>query len=335
MNRSKFLKSIGLATGAVLASPLLAGASLKQEKHKSPAQARGGCVLVPSEGPGPFFLDLTDNTYYFRQDITEDRVGTPMLQRIRVIELENCQPMANVRVNLWCCDQDGLYSGYGDEEGLTYMRGYQITDDNGEVEFHTIFPGWYPGRVVHMHMQVHVNTNYSAVTQYTWPHDAAVEIANNAPDLYADGPDPMTPEMDFAFTDGYENQLATCDWDEDAQIYVSVLEVAVQGSGVDSVGYLESQAALVFSLHQNSPNPAHNFMEIPLQLFKAAEVQLSIWAISGKKIYTKDLGTLAEGSHNLPLNLSSLGISPGSYIYQLDVKAGGRKHHDVKRFLVI
>ena len=60
-----------------------------------------------------------------------------------------------------------------------------------------------------MHFQVHVSTNYSAVSQFTWPHDVAVEIANNSPELYAQGPDPMTPEVDGAFIDGYEHQLAS------------------------------------------------------------------------------------------------------------------------------
>ena len=52
------------------------------------------------------------------------------------------------------------------------MRGYQITDENGEVEFRTIFPGWYNGRVVHMHL-AHVNSNYAAVSQFTWPHESS------------------------------------------------------------------------------------------------------------------------------------------------------------------
>ncbi|MFI9580692.1 intradiol ring-cleavage dioxygenase [Streptomyces sp. NPDC052236] len=37
-----------------------------------------------------------------------------------------------------------------------YLRGTQVTDKSGFVEFKTIFPGWYQGRCVHIHTKVHV-----------------------------------------------------------------------------------------------------------------------------------------------------------------------------------
>ncbi len=37
-----------------------------------------------------------------------------------------------------------------------YLRGTQLTDRHGFVEFTTIFPGWYQGRAVHIHTKVHV-----------------------------------------------------------------------------------------------------------------------------------------------------------------------------------
>ena len=159
MKRGHFLKSLG-------------GLSLLPFVPKLHAQSPPGggsnCILVPSETAGPFPLDLTANEYFFRQDIREDRIGVQMRQKVRIIGAGNCQPMPGVRVNLWHCDRDGNYSGYNTEEGLTYCRGYQITDENGECEFITIVPGWYPGRVTHMHFQVHVSTQYSCLL-YTSP----------------------------------------------------------------------------------------------------------------------------------------------------------------------
>jgi protocatechuate 3,4-dioxygenase beta subunit len=38
--------------------------------------------------------------------------------------------------------------------GKKFLRGYQITDDNGTVRFTTIYPGWYHGRAVHIHFKV-------------------------------------------------------------------------------------------------------------------------------------------------------------------------------------
>ena len=329
MERKSFLKSIGLGGLAVLAAPFV---SLAKGK---PAPQRGGCALIPAETPGPFPLDLNENVFFFRQDITEGLPGTPVIQRMRIIGLENCHPMPNIRVNIWCCDLEGNYSGYGDLEGLTYMRGYQITDDNGEVEFRMVFPGWYPGRVVHMHFQVYVSTNYSAISQYTWPHETAVEIANNSPELYAQGPDPMTPEVDFAFADGYEHQLASLEWDENEQSYVSFIEVAVEGAGVDGVGYLESQSNQVFSLGNNMPNPSADYTIFPITLHKDAEVEIEVWCITGQKIYSEKLGGKQVGTHNYKLNFFEKGLTKGSYIFQTNVKHAGRTHNDLRRFLVL
>jgi protocatechuate 3,4-dioxygenase beta subunit len=32
----------------------------------------------------------------------------------------------------------------------------QRTDDRGVAEFHTIYPGWYYDRAVHIHLKVHI-----------------------------------------------------------------------------------------------------------------------------------------------------------------------------------
>jgi len=109
MKRSQFLTSIGAALSAPFALPL---ASLGQSRKDPSEASRSNCVLVPSETAGPFPLDLTENAFFFRQEIQEDRVGVRLRQRIRVLGADNCEPMANVRVNIWHCDRDGDYSGY-------------------------------------------------------------------------------------------------------------------------------------------------------------------------------------------------------------------------------
>jgi protocatechuate 3,4-dioxygenase beta subunit len=89
--------------------------------------------------------------------------------RIAVQDITSCAPLANAGVELWHCDAQGYYSGIsgenpggggqptGDENlETTFLRGIQITDPDGMVEFATIYPGWYTGRTVHIHMKVHV-----------------------------------------------------------------------------------------------------------------------------------------------------------------------------------
>jgi protocatechuate 3,4-dioxygenase beta subunit len=61
-----------------------------------------------------------------------------------------------VQVDVWQCDAGGVYSDDANtgEPGGRFLRGYQIADANGVVQFTTIYPGWYPGRTVHIHYRV-------------------------------------------------------------------------------------------------------------------------------------------------------------------------------------
>jgi protocatechuate 3,4-dioxygenase beta subunit len=126
-------------------------------------------VLTPEATEGPFYLDLLDKV---RSDITEGNDGTPLDLKITVVDATGCSPIKDAAIDVWHCDAGGVYSGFsqaGDggpgggpggaraaSDGQTFLRGTQITDANGLGEFRTIYPGWYRGRAVHIHMKVHV-----------------------------------------------------------------------------------------------------------------------------------------------------------------------------------
>ncbi|WP_446212712.1 hypothetical protein [Micromonospora sp. IBSANI012] len=46
-----------------------------------------------------------------------------------------------------------------------YLRGAQVTNADGIVEFTTVWPGWYRGRTVHIHAMVHVGDQRVLTTQ--------------------------------------------------------------------------------------------------------------------------------------------------------------------------
>jgi protocatechuate 3,4-dioxygenase beta subunit len=205
MKRKDFLRGFGLiGVGSVLP-----GKAMPNDRMTPSGPLPPNCTLIPSETAGPFPLDLTENQTFFRQDVREDRGGIRLDQKIKIIGAENCLPMPNVRVNIWHCDKDGLYSGYSTEVGKTYMRGYQITDANGEVNFITIVPGWYNGRICHIHFQAYVSSVYAAISQLTYPiaEKNAIYAAN--PSLYTKGEDPLEFNQDGVFSDGYAYKLAT------------------------------------------------------------------------------------------------------------------------------
>lgn len=120
------------------------------------------CVATLEQEEGPYYRDLG----LVRSDIREDRTGVEIRLGIRVLSIAGTA-VEGAAVDIWHCDALGIYSwhdtppsgshGLGDA-GLspgTFLRGRQRTDGRGECEFLTIFPGWYSGRSVHIHVKVH------------------------------------------------------------------------------------------------------------------------------------------------------------------------------------
>jgi protocatechuate 3,4-dioxygenase beta subunit len=114
------------------------------------ATAAPDCVLMPELTEGPYYLDLD----LVRSDLTEGRPGLPLDLRVTVVDAGSCEPIEGAAVDVWHCDAEGAYSGVQGAEGETFCRGVQLTDADGVAEFRTVFPGWYTGRAVHIHLKV-------------------------------------------------------------------------------------------------------------------------------------------------------------------------------------
>jgi protocatechuate 3,4-dioxygenase beta subunit len=144
---------------------LLFGCSTEGSSADAPAAADGGgfagCVVRPQQTEGPFFVDGTPE----RSDLTVDRrgqadLGVPLALELQLAALErgSARALSGARVDLWQCDAQGRYSDVRGPGGPPptphFLRGYQLSDAAGRVRFATIYPGWYPGRTVHIHVKV-------------------------------------------------------------------------------------------------------------------------------------------------------------------------------------
>ncbi len=331
MKRTEFLKMAG-AAGLASMIPGAAHAEDHTDDPKVPAPPppEGGCVLIPSETAGPFPLNLSGDATYFRTDIREAQTGVDHRFRMRIIGQANCLPMANCRVDAWHCNVDGYYSGFttsahlGTQNHTTarFLRGIQMTDANGEVEFLTKFPGWYPGRTVHIHFQVFLNSMLQATSQFCYPTAEKNALLTSEPPYTTWGADPVDPANDGVFADGYLYQLATLAYNDTTGEYESFIEVTIQGSGQVNTGLLalEPETGGQFKLRQNFPNPYEAGTSIPFSLANASDVTMELFDVSGRKVATLHNNNLPAGEHAMRIDMGQLGIEPGNYVYQISVR---------------
>jgi protocatechuate 3,4-dioxygenase beta subunit len=122
------------------------------------------CLPWVEQDEGPYHLDGEP----FRQDLIEGRTGVPLRLAVRLVG-DDGTPVVGAVVDVWHCDALGRYSGFGAPGGSgddpqpagspaeRFLRGRQRTDDAGCCEFRTIYPGWYGGRTVHIHVIAEVD----------------------------------------------------------------------------------------------------------------------------------------------------------------------------------
>ena len=134
-------------------------------------------------GQGPFFVhdgESSDDISLVRQDIRgrydeAAEPGTELELHVRILDANQgdcgASPVAGVEVYIWHTDAQGYYSGFGDpgdqrpdepyagvpnqndlKNPDRFCRGVQLTNENGVASFRSIFPGWYNGRDIHVHV---------------------------------------------------------------------------------------------------------------------------------------------------------------------------------------
>jgi protocatechuate 3,4-dioxygenase beta subunit len=119
------------------------------------------CVVRPETTEGPYFVDEMLNRSDIRSDPSDGvvSVGAPLELTFNVsqVSANGCTVLPNAQVDIWHCDAFGVYSDVENAQGKKFLRGYQVSDANGVAKFVTIYPGWYPGRTVHIHFKIRIN----------------------------------------------------------------------------------------------------------------------------------------------------------------------------------
>jgi protocatechuate 3,4-dioxygenase beta subunit len=171
--RREMLHLIG-AAGATLFAPAGFGQS-GQPVSSGTAPASRSCIATPAQTEGPYFVDERLNRSDIRSDPADGSVreGVSLLLRFAVsaVGAGECSPVAGAIVDVWHCDALGVYSDARDAQfstvGKKFLRGYQVTGRDGTATFKTIYPGFYPGRAVHVHFKVRTASQSGQAHEFT------------------------------------------------------------------------------------------------------------------------------------------------------------------------
>jgi protocatechuate 3,4-dioxygenase beta subunit len=184
--RASLVKLGGLLAGAVAVGGVKTADSLggtdDDTSSAGPAGVVSGavsCVLAPEQTEGPYYLD----DHKVRRNITEGRPGAPLALHLTVVDVSTCKPIKGAAVDIWHCDAGGVYSGTSIQgtEDERFLRGIQRTDAKGLARFQTLYPGWYSGRTVHIHVLVHIGGNVVHTGQLYFPDALTDTVYTRSP----------------------------------------------------------------------------------------------------------------------------------------------------------
>lgn len=188
---------------------------------------------IPEETAGPYPGDgsngqnILTESGIVRSDITTSigdasgvAEGVPVTVKLRIYDLdgEAATPLEGAALYIWHATREGEYSMYSSSVASeNYLRGVQVADADGRVEFTTIFPGCYDGRWPHMHFEVYRSSedattyqNKLRTSQLALPQDACETVYSTAAgyETSVDNLARITLDSDMVFSDGYSLQMA-------------------------------------------------------------------------------------------------------------------------------
>jgi protocatechuate 3,4-dioxygenase beta subunit len=205
-----------------------AGLKIETSEGAGPAAVASGavsCILTPEQTEGPYYIP----NEAVRRNITGGRPGVPLLLRAFVVNASTCRPIKAAAVDIWHADAGGVYSGFGSGAGnRTFMRGVQRTNAKGLAQFRTVYPGWYQGRTVHIHVKVHLGGNVVHTGQIYFPDRVTDAVYRNQP--YSSRPNrDIRNAADAIFRNGGSKSLVTVKKNSSG-VYVATIMMGVHRS---------------------------------------------------------------------------------------------------------
>jgi protocatechuate 3,4-dioxygenase beta subunit len=259
LSNSTIIKSVAAQdANSTLSIPSVLPSFEQLSAQEKAASTNKTCTLTPSlieeEGTpqqtqGPYFVDGMPNRSDIRSDTSEGSVqeGIPLHLIINVYSVGeddgSCTPLKGAQVDVWQANSQGVYSGVpqAGTGGKNFLRGYQVTNDNGTVRFTTIYPGWYEGRAIHIHDKVRTfegSENPFEWTSQLYLNNSINEQVHQQSPYSKNGPVELTNEEDMIFRGASTDGLVKANTGEhlmlnltnDAQGYTGTFNIVVNAN---------------------------------------------------------------------------------------------------------
>lgn len=153
------------------------------------------CQMIEDSFEGPYFTC----TPPAGREIASGQAGHPLTVAMRLVD-SDCKPVPQGIIDIWACNATGYYSGYSNSPDESppmarailfghikpdldqrFCRGALTTDVDGIAEFDTVYPGFYYGQPIHIHMKAHVDGRNLLTSQANLPEAINDRVMKTAP----------------------------------------------------------------------------------------------------------------------------------------------------------
>ena len=233
LTRREVLALMGAAGASVLA-----GRTVLAARPDRPVRWPS-CIVRPEQTAGPYFVDEKLDRSDIRSDPADGTVrkGARLRLELHVSRATGtrCQPLPGALLDLWQCDALGVYSDVQDINdrfdtvGQKFLRGHQMTDENGIARFTTIYPGWYEGRTVHLHFMIRTDPSSESGHEFTsqlYFDDAFTDRVMSRQPYASKGGDRVRNAQDNIFQEGGDQLMLAVS--EDGSGYAASFDIGLQ-----------------------------------------------------------------------------------------------------------
>jgi uncharacterized protein (TIGR03437 family) len=221
----------------------------------------------------------------------------------------SCVPLSGAWVDLWHCDAIGIYSdestynpggGTGNvtTKGQRFLRGYQITDSNGQVNFTTIYPGWYAGRTIHIHARIRTwtSTSYSTeladfVTQFFFDETINATVLAQAPYNTRTSPRDTTNATDSVFNSAANKNTMLVTLTQTSSGYAAAITLDVSMLTVSTPALPSIKSGGVVNAASNAPGVSPGAW---ISIF-GSNLAATTYAATGADVVQSNLPTQLQG----------------------------------------